>query len=405
MSLMTAVLSDFHEIDSTPIVLPPRRDRTLRLHIISDLESMIAAQGSWNSLAGDHPFLRWEWIVTWWKNFHADRAAKVLVVLDADGHWVGLFPLYIYKHRFWGRVLANMGNGRTCSDHVRPIVNPDHVSEVIGLMSEWISAQASEGKVDVVDWDGVDQGDPLIEALEERLAGSGMAIRKAEIEGAWIARLTNDWTEFERITKKCFRRKLNKARRNMSEQGVRVSIFVDPADIRRHWESFAQLHEARQRQKQLSGCFDEAGFSDFLKQAAVKLAAGGNAALILAEHDGSPIGAVLIFQAGNRAYLYQSGFDPAKRALEPGHMLVMTALQHCIERGITHFDFLRGDEPYKARWNATRNPMNRVRIFSSRWQAWLRMALWDWRQRRRLRRVQTAPTVGLAEVDSAADDT
>jgi CelD/BcsL family acetyltransferase involved in cellulose biosynthesis len=66
--------------------------------------------------------------------------------------------------------------------------------------------------------------------------------------------------------------------------------------------------------------------------------------------DGEPIGAIYAMALGETTYYYQAGFDPAKGSVSPGTLLVAHTIRHAIEEGAAHFDFMRGDEPYKRRW-------------------------------------------------------
>ena len=53
---------------------------------------------------------------------------------------------------------------------------------------------------------------------------------------------------------------------------------------------------------------------------------------------------------GKTVYYYQAGFDPEMNAFSPGNLLVAETIREAIEEGRLHFDFMRGDEPYKRRW-------------------------------------------------------
>ena len=51
-------------------------------------------------------------------------------------------------------------------------------------------------------------------------------------------------------------------------------------------------------------------------------------------------------------YLYNSSYDPALQAASPGLVLLQSMIQKSIEEGLRIFDFLKGDEDYKARLGA-----------------------------------------------------
>ena len=78
----------------------------------------------------------------------------------------------------------------------------------------------------------------------------------------------------------------------------------------------------------------------------------GTACFTLCENDGGVIGAQLLLLGTDTVFMYQSGVDPNAMDLEPGHALVTGSLLYSIECGYKTYDFLRGDEPYKAFWGA-----------------------------------------------------
>jgi CelD/BcsL family acetyltransferase involved in cellulose biosynthesis len=61
-------------------------------------------------------------------------------------------------------------------------------------------------------------------------------------------------------------------------------------------------------------------------------------------------------------YLYNSAFDADRGAASPGVVLVAALIEDCIGRGLSRFDFLKGDEAYKFRLGARERPLGRVRV-------------------------------------------
>ncbi len=389
----------FENTTESPVVFVTKKPSKVRLQVIRDMEVISASRKQWNELAGEHPFVCWEWIFSWWQVYGNTREAAVLAVVDESGRWVGLFPLCIERQRFWGRVLVNMANGRACSDHVRPIIAAGYERQVLALMADWIQQQSVRGKFNLIDWDGVDLGDPIVEQLIAALEDAGLARRDLPIESSWVVKLPSDWTVFEKGIKKGFRRKLQKACRNELLPGVEIQTLKNGAELQENWSTLVKLHEARREALSQIGCFQETGFSEFLQRAVSRMAERAGSTVLLAKQDGIPFGMIMLLFGERQVYLYQSGFDPAQRQLEPGHLMLTVAVRHAIESGFTQFDFLRGDEPYKARWNAVRQPMVRVRLVSSRLVARCRLRIWELARaiKNRLRPMDSAAPQGPAE--------
>jgi CelD/BcsL family acetyltransferase involved in cellulose biosynthesis len=58
------------------------------------------------------------------------------------------------------------------------------------------------------------------------------------------------------------------------------------------------------------------------------------------------------FQRNGVIYYYLGGFEPSLARFGPGAALIDHAIGAAIDEGARAFDFMRGAEPYKARWGA-----------------------------------------------------
>ena len=72
--------------------------------------------------------------------------------------------------------------------------------------------------------------------------------------------------------------------------------------------------------------------------------------LWLMEWDGEPVAAWYGWRVGDRYSFYNAGFDPGRSKLSPGMVMLATVIRSAFEEGAREFDFLLGDEAYKARF-------------------------------------------------------
>jgi CelD/BcsL family acetyltransferase involved in cellulose biosynthesis len=77
---------------------------------------------------------------------------------------------------------------------------------------------------------------------------------------------------------------------------------------------------------------------------------------------GRRVGAAIHFETTDALLYYNAGLDPAARALSPGVVLVERLVRRALGRGLSRFDFLRGDEPYKYEWAARDEPILRLLV-------------------------------------------
>jgi CelD/BcsL family acetyltransferase involved in cellulose biosynthesis len=95
------------------------------------------------------------------------------------------------------------------------------------------------------------------------------------------------------------------------------------------------------------------------------------------EYDSKPLAAEYSFTGGDTIYYYQGGFEPELAGLRPGWLMFAISLRQAIADGYHHYDFLRGDEPYKASWHAQPRSLLQLRIAGRKPSARMRHAAWQ----------------------------
>lgn len=115
------------------------------------------------------------------------------------------------------------------------------------------------------------------------------------------------------------------------------------------FDNLFALHAKRWNKRWMPGSF----FSVQVQQFHRRFGASDVAQTLQLEHQGRAIGCLYGMKAGDRFFFYQCGFDPEYAKFCPGSMMIAEAINRAIQLGLKRFDFLRGAEPYKKRWNPT----------------------------------------------------
>ncbi len=101
----------------------------------------------------------------------------------------------------------------------------------------------------------------------------------------------------------------------------------------------------------------------FHRQAAASLAACGIVRLHAMRLDGRIVAVVYLWIERGRAYSYLGGFDPALARFSPGALALEYAIAQSFREGARLFDFLRGEESYKASWGAKKDITQRLLLW------------------------------------------
>jgi CelD/BcsL family acetyltransferase involved in cellulose biosynthesis len=219
-------------------------------------------------------------------------------------------------------------------------------------------------------------------AVNELVAhlGEGGQVRFSRQEAfrCWTLALPSTWDALVAMVAKSFRRRLRKLQRDVFDAGRLVAHEVkEPAEFDAAWEVLVDLHQRRRQSLGQPGCFASRRFSAFHQEVARQLLRQGQLELIWFELDGRPLAAEYNLVGPETTYTYQGGIEPALLDEQPGHVGSMHTLQRAIAAGHATYDFLRGDEPYKAHWRAAAVPMATVRVVPQRTGSQIREAAYQ----------------------------
>jgi CelD/BcsL family acetyltransferase involved in cellulose biosynthesis len=361
----------------------------MHVNLHGDIASLIPLAANWNELADGVPFRRWEWVETWWRHYgcHTDGRQKrdrelfVLTVWDDDEQLVGIAPWYRLHTRSGARVIRFLGDGEICSDYLTALCRPSQEANVAEALADWLTIRNQNSAGDYpwerLEFIGIAGNDVAVNQLLDKLKGSGNIIHYGRTPNSWRVSLPASWEEFLMVLSKPHRNRLRRADKTYFQSGKVQSFQVQtPDEVARFFNILVNLHQGRWQRRGRPGCFASPPFQAFHREIAARLFADGRATLSWLEMDGKPLAAEYRLHGADVMYAYQCGIDPDRLQVKPGELSNMVAIKNAIERGQHAFDFLRGDEPYKAHWRAVPQSMLSVRVIPRHTSARLRHGAW-----------------------------
>ena len=350
----------------------------LKTQRLADFLSLKAIQSAWNELAAGIPFRRYEWLGMWAETYLDERQLYVLTATEED-RLVGLLPLYRSESVSQGGVLRWLGSGEVCTDYLGVMAAHGYDSRVIELFADWL-AEASRSREhgwNVMQLDSVDDQEQTIIELQEKLVELDCTLHRSPGLNCWRIDLPDDWDEYLARMSKSHRKQLRRVERRILDNAeTRILSVVDERSFAEGMEILVDLHQKRRHSLGEPGCFSSDRFTDFLHTSALQLLSSGLLRLTWAESAGVPIACEFQLAGPSMTYAYQAGINPDQMGLEPGRLIMIATIQNAIAAGQTAFDFLRGDEPYKAHWRATPRPTLNIRVVAPKAASQLRHGIW-----------------------------
>jgi CelD/BcsL family acetyltransferase involved in cellulose biosynthesis len=308
----------------------------------------------WNRLVEQNetnvPFLRYGYLQNWWTykggGEWTENSVLVLIAGYSNDQLIGIAPLFTPADTDEKKLLL-LGSIEI-SDYLDIICMPEYKEEFILELLNLIARDVKE--VQKMEWVNLPETSTTLHWIKEHSEKAGW---NSEVEQAYhtpAIKLAADWdTYLSGIDKKQrheIRRKMRRAEESLDS--IQWYIVKEQDQLDSEIQAFFSLMEndpdkrnflTPQMRIQMSEicqwAFDEGILQLSFLQIGQSKAAG-----------------YLCFDYGNHLLVYNSGFDYQFSEYSPGWVLLSHLIQHAIETGKSHFDFMRGDETYKYRFGA-----------------------------------------------------
>lgn len=352
--------------------------------LVADRHERVAAlERDWKGLyqvcAHPNPFLSWEWQRSWMDS-HPSGAPLVVVAASSRGMPTGLLALQRRRHRGL-RVLEFLGQ-QSGGDDLDCLLVSSASAETARRL---VATALSHHPWDVLRCESAAAGSAIAAALAQAPGVTDLSCEPGE----WLPwlRLTHSFEEFLGGQSANFRAQVRRRRRALQQLEPRTYLECLTActDIEHGLPHLVRLHQLRRHEAGDAGVFQTRGSRRFLSLAAERLARRGACRLYLLRTPATVLAALIGFEAKGRFFYYQSGLDPGWAGWSPGTVLLSHVIEDCISRGLQQFEFLRGEESYKARWTSERRRSTTLLAAgSARGRLYLNLRAW---RRQRMRRV------------------
>lgn len=316
----------------------------LQVSTVTDRAGLEALADEWRGLADQCPtatvFQTYEWNAAWLRHFGGGKRLHIVTFRDGDT-MVGLAPLMT---TFWylslWRKLSFVGHG--ASDYLDILAAPGHESTVADALYAHLKSWAGW---QIADLQQLREGS-LLRAHPPQSLYSYDALQ----EPCPYLPLAADWPGVLAGFGKKTRYNIGYYGRSLEKIHEVDFGWANDDDLDDEMANLFELHQRRWNKRWLPGVFGGKRTQAFHVDVARALLGRGWLRLFYLRLDGSTEACLYCFSYGDRICYYQGGFEPTLAKLSLGTVLTARAIETAVDEGKSVFDFLRGDEPYKAKW-------------------------------------------------------
>jgi CelD/BcsL family acetyltransferase involved in cellulose biosynthesis len=336
-------------------------------------EGLDGLEEAWNRLSAssDSPnvFTTYGWYRAWLRRLVVDEGAKRLqpyvLAIKQDGAIVGISPLVrrvVSRFGFRVRKLEFLTHH---ADYNDLIVGKDQAAQA-SVVVKFLAREANQ-------WDFIDlrdmQGSEIDTGhLENSLVRAGLRHKQFPEEegcpylllGRSVADVTKELSAHERST---LRRRTELA----TEADLRTRIIENPEQEPGLLDKLIAVDRMKHLHR-LTPSFVGV-YPEVFRALMENLGPRGWLYVGLLEAGDQSVAFQFGFRCGQKLWDYAKAYDRSFRRFAPGTLLLTAVLEYGIERGFKEYDFLRGEDPYKAVWGTGSHRRVRFLIWNRNWMS------------------------------------
>lgn len=325
----------------------------LEVRIIRELPAWEAVQRDWDGLCAASPTestpLAFVWLRNWWLVYAPVYAAGGLriITLWRGARLVGALPLYIAAMQ--GPIAARCLRFVSTGEREFEEVCPDYMDLLHLPGEEQACVQAAWAAVDGLEWDTLELLD--LPKTSPLLRGLGPAQRRSRLTargGCPIANINGGFEHYLAQLSSKTRMRARQEIRKAQQSGVLFEMATEhDGDL--YFDDLVRLHQKRWVAEGKAGCFSAPRFSEFHRSLLPEWLQSGRLILARLSYQGEAFVVLYGFVTDAKFDLYQLGVAAIEgtSVRSPGTLANLLLMAQLAERGVTHYDFLRGNSEFK----------------------------------------------------------
>lgn len=333
---------------------------------IRDFSVFLDLEAEWNDAVDRagiaHPFLRHEWIRTWWECFAGDRELHILVV-RALGRVVAIAPLMLERTRMYRvpvRRLRLMENDHTPCIDILVTERPHEVYRAI-----WKALRQTPARWDVLLLSQILSGSATGRVMPDLARTSGNPTGVWDSEKSPYLELTGTWESYHASLSAKFRSNLRNRLSRLTQLGEpRLEVLRDAASIRAACDDALRLEASGWKAQEGTSICSDPAVRRFYTTLADRGTESGWLHLMFLNVNGRRMATSYGAVYGGRLFLFKTGYDPEYAKCSPFKLLTYFAIQQAYREGLSELDFLGDAEPWKLEWTTATRGHDWVFVFA-----------------------------------------
>ena len=349
-------------------VAPPAiRQDACAVEIISDEADFVDLQAEWNATVAHagiaHPFLRHEWVRTWWDAFKTPGARLHVHVVRAHGRIIAIAPFMRDTTRMYGvpaRRIRFIQNDHTPRTDIIVAAEPEAAYGAI-----WRALRADADRWDVLQLSQLPRESGTGHAFRERAAADGCATGVWQGSESPYLPLAGTWDDYLNGLPAKFRSNLRNRLSRLTRLGEpALEVLSGHRAIDEACEEAWRLESSGWKREAGTAITSDPSVRRFYTTLVARGTAAGWLRLLFLTVGGRRVATSYGACFADRLFLFKTGYDPAFATAAPFKMLTYFAIRDAYAQGLAEVDFLGDAEPWKLEWTPASRAHDWVFVFA-----------------------------------------
>jgi CelD/BcsL family acetyltransferase involved in cellulose biosynthesis len=340
----------------------------LHIEVVEDDATFVRMGPVWNRLvdaAGiDHPFLRHEWVHTWWECFEPAGQLHILVVKEGADP-IAIAPLMFDHGRIYGCSVRRLRGIANVYTERFDLILTRRAKEACRTIWQFLAAESSVW--DVLELRQIPEGARAAEYLRF------WAFEDKFLSGQWHSNdgpyisISQPWEVYTKTLSKKHLSNLRGRAKGFHRIGeVRYEIVTGGEQLERTLEEAFLLEAAAWKGKAGTAIMNRPDRLAFYRTLLTKAAKEGWLQLHFLTIERKRIAVQITLLIHNKLYILKSGYDPHYAPFAPALLLCELMVREAWKRKLAEVDFLGDAERWKLDWATQTRSHSWLFIFPNR---------------------------------------
>jgi len=338
------------------VATPLARAVAPTVDVVSDYDAFVALEREWNDAVTrariPHPFLRHEWVRTWWDAFQTPAAQLYIQVVRAQGRVIAIAPLMRETVTMYGmrvRQVRFIHNDHTPRTDMIIAGDPEAAYEAI-----WQALRTGRERWDVLLLSQLERGSKTEDAFRGFAASEGLRTGTWRSSDSPYLAITGGWDTYLNSLPAKFRSNLRNRLSRLATIGpVSLQVLTDRASIAAAADDAWRLESSGWKRDAGTSIASDPAVQRFYTSLIERGTGAGWLELLFLKVGDRRIATSYGARFDNRLFLFKTGYDPEFATGAPFKTLTSLAIEDACRRGLSEVDFLGDAEPWKLEWTST----------------------------------------------------